>query len=263
MQLRDRLLLMGDRLRKIDLEQVGYLVAGTVLALLIRVSLLSFKSADYDIFTKVWYNTIQSLGYVALRGDFSNYNPPYLYVLYLVVRFLPNMSAVAAIKVPSIITDFVCAALVYKIIQEKTRNRLVPLLGYMATLLAPVVILNGSFWGQADSIYTAGLLGCIYFLLVKKNWLAFISFAVAFAFKLQAIFLLPVLVILWLRHEVSWKHFLAIPFVYFLAILPAWLVGRPLGSLLGRRPLPRAPPAGLPRWRRAAPGSRRRCDRPI
>jgi Gpi18-like mannosyltransferase len=232
MQMRAMLQGVGDMFRRIDLQQAGLLLVGTALVLLVRISLLEFKSADYDTFTKVWYNTLQSLGYTAFRGDFSNYNPPYLYVLYLVVRFLPNMSKVAAIKVPSIIMDFVCAAFVYKIIQLKTENKLVPLLGYMATLLAPVVILNSSFWGQADSIYTAGLLGCVYFLLVKRNWLALISFALAFVFKLQAIFLLPLLVILWLRHELSWKHFLVIPVVSFLAILPAWIVGRPLGSLL-------------------------------
>jgi Gpi18-like mannosyltransferase len=232
MQLRDGLRHMGNTVRKLNWEQASLLLAGTALAILVRISLLEFKSADYDTFTKVWYNTIQSLGYAAFKGDFSNYNPPYLYVLYLVVRFLPNMDKVAAIKVPSIIMDFACAAFVYRIVQLRTGNRLVPLLGYMATLLAPVVILNSSFWGQADSIYTAGLLGCVYFLLVKKNWLAFVSFGLAFVFKLQAIFLLPLLIVLWLRHEVSWRHFLMIPVVYFLAILPAWLIGRPLASLL-------------------------------
>ena len=232
MRLRDRLRGIGEWAERQDLEQVALLLLGTVLAVLIRISLLGFKSADYDTFTKVWYNTIQATGYMALRGDFSNYNPPYLYLLYLVVRFLPGMEKVAAIKIPSIIADYVCAAFVYGIIRQRTGDKLVPVLGYMATLLAPVVILNSSFWGQADSIYTAGLLGCVYFLIIRRNWLAFISFGLAFAFKLQAIFLLPLLLILLLRREVSWKHFLAIPAVYFVSILPAWVIGRPLGSLL-------------------------------
>lgn len=229
----DRLQSIGAAVKSLDLQQAGFLLIGTGLAILVRVSLLGFKSADYSAFTSVWYDTIRSTGYVALRGDFSNYNPPYLYVLYLVVRILPGMEKVAAIKVPSIVADFACAALVYKIIQCRTANRLMPLLGYIATLLAPVVILNGSLWGQADSLYTVGLLGCLYFLMVRKTWLAFISFGLAFVFKLQAIFLLPLLIILWLRREVSWKHFLAIPAVYFIAILPAWAIGRPLGSLIG------------------------------
>jgi Gpi18-like mannosyltransferase len=43
---------------------------------------------------------------------------------------------------------------------------------------------------------------------------------------------LPVLIILWFKKEVSWKHFLSIPIVYFVSIVPAWLVGRPFSSLL-------------------------------
>ena len=97
---------------------------------------------------------------------------------------------------------------------------------------ATITLTDWSSGGQADSIYTAGLLGCVYFLMARRNWLAFISFGLAFVFKLQAIFLLPVLIILWFKHQVSWKHFLAIPAVYLIAILPAWAVGRPLGSLL-------------------------------
>ena len=232
MQSRPMLEKFKQSIKNLDAELIGYLVLGTILAILVRVSLLDFKSVDYDTYTKVWYNTIQTLGYTAFRGDFSNYNPPYLYLLYLVVRFLPNMAKVAAIKVPSIICDFLCAGFVYKIIRLKSASRIAAVLGYMATLLAPVVILNSAFWGQADSIYTAGLIACVYFLLVKKNWLAFISFSIAFTFKLQAIFLLPLLIILWLKREVSWKHFLTIPIVYFISILPAWLIGRPLDSLL-------------------------------
>ena len=232
MQLRARLENIKQSINSLGIEQIGFLILGTILAILIRVSLLDFKSVDYDAATKVWYNTIQRLGYTALRGDYSTYNPPYLYVLYLVVRFLPNMAKVAAIKVPSIIADFICAGFVYKIIRVKSESRMQALLGYIATLLAPVVILNSAFWGQADSIFTAGIVACIYFLLVKRNWLAFISFSAALIFKLQAVFLLPLLIILLLRKEVSWKHFLVIPVVYFIGILPSWLLGRPLPSLL-------------------------------
>ncbi len=84
------------------------------------------------------------------------------------------------------------------------------LLGYVATLLAPVMILNSSFWGQADSIYTAALLACLYFLLLRRNWLAFLSFGIAFAFKLQAIFLAPLLVILWFKQ--TYPGSISLPF---------------------------------------------------
>ncbi len=202
------------------------------MALLIRTSLLGFKSVDFETYTKIWYNALQTSGFRALRDDFSNYNPPYLYLLYLVVRFLPGLYKVVAIKVPSLIFDFVCAGFIYKLVRLKSENRIVALLAYVAALLSPTMILNSSFWGQADSIYTAGLIACVYFLLTKKNWFSLISFGIALAFKLQAIFLLPVLIALWLRKELSWKYFLAIPIIYFLSILPAWAIGRPFASLI-------------------------------
>jgi Gpi18-like mannosyltransferase len=229
---KDRLDTLWKNIKKVEWEFVGYLAVATILALLIRTSLLGFKSVDYETYTKDWYNALQTSGISALKDDFSNYNPPYLYVLYLVVRFLPGLNKVVAIKIPSLIFDFICAGFIWKIVRLKSENRMVALLAYVATLLAPTMILNSSFWGQADSIYTAGLIACVYFLLAKKNWYSLISFGIALAFKLQAIFLLPVLVALWLRKELSWKHFLAIPIIYFVSILPAWAIGRPLASLI-------------------------------
>ena len=188
---------------------------------------------DYETYTKLWYHAIQTGGIKALAGDFSNYNPPYLFLLYLVARFLPSLPDVIAIKIPSIIADFICAGFIYKIVGLKSNNRFLPLLSYCATLLSLPVILNSSYWGQADSIYTAALIASLYFLMAKRNLLAFIAFGIAFIFKLQSIFFLPILVAMCLRKELSWKFFLVIPVIYFISILPAWLIGRPLPSLIG------------------------------
>ncbi len=223
---------LWEKIKKVEWELIGYLLIATLLALLIRISLLSFKSDDYETYTKIWYNALQTSGFSALKDDFSNYNPPYLYLLYLVVRFLPGLDKVIAIKIPSLIFDFICAAFIYKIVRLKSEKRIVPLLAYVAALLSPTMILNSSLWGQADSIYTAGIIAGVYFLITRKNWYSLISFGIAFAFKLQAIFLLPVFIALWLKKELSWKHFIAIPIVYLLSILPAWVIGRPLISLI-------------------------------
>jgi len=99
-------------------------------------------------------------------------------------------------------------------------------------LYAPTVVLNSSLWGQADSLYTAALVACLYFLLKKREPLAFALLGVAFAFKLQALFLTPLLILLCLRGMVSWKNFLLVPIVYLVTILPTWLAGRRLIDLL-------------------------------
>jgi Gpi18-like mannosyltransferase len=195
---------LWEKTRKHDWEYISYFVIASILALLIRIPLLSFKSGDFLDYTKVWYIAIQTSGFSALKDNISNYNPPYLYLLYLVVRFLPGLEKVIAIKIPSIIFDFICAGFIYKIVRIKYENRIVGLLAYTAVLLSPTMILNSSFWGQADSIYTAGIIASIYFLITRKNWYSLISFGIAFAFKLQAIFLLPLLIAFWFKKELSW-----------------------------------------------------------
>lgn len=57
-------------------------------------------------------------------------------------------------------------------------------------------------------------------------------FGISISFKLQAVFLAPLLFGLFLRKEISWKHFLFIPAVMFLAIVPSWAAGRSLTDLI-------------------------------
>lgn len=150
----------------------------------------------------------------------------------LLLASLSGLPKIVAIKLISIIFDFVCAFFVYKIVRLKYSEGMKPVFAALLTLFAPTVVMNGSLWGQCDVIYTTGLLGCIYFVLTKRESYAFFAFGLALAFKLQAIFLMPLLLVLFVRKEVSWKSFLLIPLVYLAVITPAWLVGRPLDELL-------------------------------
>ncbi len=208
------------------------MVIGIVLAILIRYPFLSFFSHDYYYKIRIWIDTIRHGGFWAFRNNFSTYNPPYLYLLYLIVRFFPDTPNVLVAKIPSLITDFICAYFVYLIVKIKYPNKFYPVFAAFTFLFLPTVILNGAFWGQADVLYTAPLIASLYFLIKKKNVLAFLAFGVSLAFKIQAIFLAPLLVALLFRREVSWKHFLLIPLVLFLAIVPSWIAGRPLPELI-------------------------------
>ncbi len=227
--------LIGGFLRRIDWRYMLLLLAGSVLALLIRVSLLEFKTGDFLTYRQ-WYFEIQDLGFRAFRNHFAAYNPPYLYMLYLIARFAPSLPSVVAVKLPSIVSDFLCAASVHQIVRLKGQNPGEALLAYMAVLLAPTVILNSSLWGQTDSIYLAGLLASLYGVLSRRPWLATIAFGVALAIKLQAVFFFPFLLALSLRKELPWKHWVVVPAILILALLPAWLVGRPISSLAATYP---------------------------
>jgi Gpi18-like mannosyltransferase len=221
------------RFSNINIIDLGIVAIGVGLAILIRLPLLDFKSSDYFNSLKPWYLTIHSMGFSAFKTNFTTYNPPYLYLLYIIARTFPDIDKVLAIKIPSLITDFICAYFVYLIVNLRYPKRPFAIIAALIFLFTPTVILNSAFWGQADVLFTAPLLAAIYFLMTRKNALAFLTFGISLAFKLQALFLAPLLIGLFLRREVSWKHFLLIPLVLFAAVVPAWIAGRPLLELLG------------------------------
>jgi Gpi18-like mannosyltransferase len=207
-------------------------LVGVGLAVLLRLSLLDFKSIDYFNYTKVWYGVLKTTGFSAFGGDFSNYNLPYLYVLYLVARFLPDVPAHIATKIPSLAADFVAAWLVFRIVRLKYADSIFPSFAALAILFAPTLVLNSAFWGQADAIYASAILASVYFLMRRQPNRALLLFGLALAFKAQALLLLPLIVGLVLRRDISWRHLAWVPAVLFLALLPAMLAGRPFGDLL-------------------------------
>jgi Gpi18-like mannosyltransferase len=227
--IKDRLIVF---LKPIPFVDILIILMGTLLALSLRYSLRSFASQDYSYYNKVWYQTIKELGFSALGQSFSNYTPPFLYLLYIVSKLLPNIATVTAVKLPSILCDFVCAWYVYRIVRLKYEKGPVPIFAFLAILFSPTVILNSAVWGQADSIFTAALVAFLFYLLKKQPWLACIAFGIAFSIKLQSIYLAPLLMALFFKKVISWKHLLTIPAVYLIAIIPAWIAGRPLVELL-------------------------------
>ncbi len=82
-----------EQFRKIDYFNILVIAAGLILAILIRYSLLEYKSPDYLGKVSHWYNFIRSNGFSAFATNFSTYSPPYLYLLYLLIRINPGMSS--------------------------------------------------------------------------------------------------------------------------------------------------------------------------
>ncbi len=227
-----RLVIQAQKLQQHNYEIVVIFVIGLTLAIMIRYSLLDFKTLDYHASLKRWYDAIKSQGFSVFATDFSTYNPPYLYLLYLIARFFPDTPTVIAVKIPSLFADFILAYFAYRIVRIKYPKGLIPLAAGMSVLFAPTVVLNSAFWGQADSLFTAGLIACLFFLLTQKYGWAMFAFGIALAFKLQAIFLAPLLLALLMRGTIHWKYFLIIPAVLILALVPSWIAGRPIQELI-------------------------------
>jgi Gpi18-like mannosyltransferase len=206
------------------------IVMVTIAALAVRLPLLGHETGDYRFYVRPWYDELAAKGFGVIGTDFSNYTPPYLYILWL-VTFVP-VRAIVAIKAASIAFDLILAVAAAAIAWTVCRRRSAAVIAYALVLVAPTVVLNGASWGQCDSIYGACVLLAI--LAVLRRWpaLALLFVGIGIAFKVQAIFLLPWLVVLTARRRIPLRAWLALPIPYIVAIIPAWIAGRPLSELL-------------------------------
>lgn len=194
---------------------------------------VDFESGDFRTFLSRWYAHLQATGHLAgLRDDsFSNYNTPYL-VLLALAGYLP-VSALAAVKAISIGFDLLLAWAGSRIVARLRPASAWPPVGAFALVLAlPTVAMNSGVWGQCDSIYATFCLLAVLALVDRRPWAAPAWWGVAFAFKLQAVFLLPLLVAVLIvnRHRLA---ALSAAVASFLACLvPALVAGRSLLSQL-------------------------------
>ena len=199
----------------------------TVLTLGIRVWCFPHITGDYTAFLSPWIDFFRANGGVhALKYSVGNYNVPYLYFLSLFSY--SDVSGLYLIKLLSVFFDVVLAWAAMKLAGVFTRDLRKRILAFFAVLFLPTVVLNGAYWGQCDSIYVAFAVMALWLALTDRPILSMVCFAVSFSFKLQAIFLLPVIAVLWYRRKYSLWHAVIFPVSYLVIVLPAVLLGRPL-----------------------------------
>lgn len=214
-------------------QRILVLLLGSAFAFWLRYLLRDFQNDDFRFFTGPWVGFIHNHGkFRALAEPFSNYTPPYLYLLVLGTYLFPNLYSLYLVKLISVVFDFLAAIMIYRLVRLRHPQGELPLLAYLAFLFLPTVVINSAFWGQADIIYTVPLLAALYFFLKDRPYLGMIAFGIAISIKLQAIFLAPWLVILLLNKKTTFASFFLIPATYFVMMIPAWAIGRPLPDLL-------------------------------
>lgn len=198
----------------------------TALALVIRASLLDFESGDYLTFLAPWTQFFRDNGgFAALRYSLGNYNPPYMYFLALFSYF--DISELYLIKLLSVLFDVLLAWACMKLLGLYTGSRAKLLGVFLAVLFLPTVVINGAYWAQCDSIYAFFGIYALYLGLRGRGCASMVSLAACLAFKLQAVFIIPVFFILLLAKKLRWRQLLVFPAAYIVFMLPALLAGRP------------------------------------
>ncbi len=205
-------------------DTLAFLLVITVASVILRYMNFGFESADFRYFLIKWYNQIDAAGGLAGIGQvYGNYAPTYMYLMAL-MTYLP-LSPLVAVKVFSIVFEYLLAVYVALLVRHLTGKNTLAVMSYTATLFLPNVFINGAIWGQCDAMFTAFLIMSLYYMLKDRSIASMVCFGVAFSFKLQAIFFLPVLILALCKKKLKWWSPAVAVGVFLLSGLPAIIAG--------------------------------------
>lgn len=198
----------------------------TLAGIMVRLPLQEYISMDAYGFLLPWYDVIKENGISQQVGDYN-----FLYQLSIWVMTKLPIEPLVAYKSLSIMFDYLLAAgtgfLAVSLAKEHKAWK--GILAYGLVLLLPTVVLNSGMWAQCDSIYTAFAVWALLAMIKEKYPIAMVLLGLSLAFKLQAIFFLPVfLFVYYQQRKFTVLQFALIPGAMLLAGLPLVFVGRNL-----------------------------------
>ena len=211
-----------------------FLITVILLSLIIRLYFVPWHSSDYNTHLKNWFIHFQENGFSGFKNiyDISNYPALYMIIICLVsflpkfsIEVLPDLSIILYIKLVSIIADYFLAYMVYKIIKYYTNKEYMALISLACVLFSPIVLFNSALIGQADGIYSSFIILSLYLFYKEKYAKAFLIYGIAFALKLQSIFILPFIILLYIKNRFHLKYFLLILIPHIISSLIATIFG--------------------------------------
>lgn len=205
------------------------LIAG--LSLVIYALLFPATTGDMRHFLLPWLDTILERGPLkAFSTPFSNYTPPYLYLLALVSPLATIFPKIGVIKSLSLAGTALLALAVRHLLRVTGSDRSTEAALWLA--LVPSIAINGAAWGQCDAFWSAACVMAVASAIERRQVSMLLWFGVGIAFKAQALFLAPFIgqrLIAYRTPLLQWS----IPVLaYAAAMLPAALAGWPLLDLV-------------------------------
>ena len=218
---------IGEKKRPLSLLSYTAVLVLLGLTLFTRVSLLPHVTDDFSDYLNIWMQYMLELpGAESLSAEIANYNMLYLYLLFGIAKLVPYAYFMFSLKVFSVLFDFILAYYVMKLVSMLREDRMTQIVSFFAALLVPSVIVNSAMWGQCDSVFSAFALGGLYFGLNKKSRLCWAFFALALSFKLQTVFLMPMLIVFLFRKDIRLRDIWVFAAVFVGLLIPAMLAGR-------------------------------------
>jgi len=192
-----------------------------------------YLNVDLKVSLLPWYYFLLEHGaFSALALNFSNYTPPYLYLLSIGTLAHGALDPATTIRAISVSFNAIAGLLVFLFAVATGWSRWQSMQIAFIFLVLPEMIVNSLVWGQCDIIYTLFLMAFIYFLTEERGWLATTMLGIAFAFKLQTIFIGPFVFYLLLVRLLLWRQLIMVPLMYLLFMVPSAVAGRRWNDLL-------------------------------
>ena len=205
----------------------------TLISMIIRYSFREIISNDAYWCLLPWYDVSKENGGIyALGSQVGDYNMLYQFII-AVFTYLP-IEPLSAYKLLSCIFDYLLAAAMgYFVYFFSEKDRILKgTMAYMLVLMSPIVFLNSSYWGQCDAIYTFFCVASLLVFCKEKYPLTFVLYGVAFAFKLQAVFLLPFFLFAYfVKKKFSVLYFGLIPVMMVILSIPGLIMGRSIAEV--------------------------------
>ena len=109
------------------------------------------------------------------------------------ITYVPGLLFDTIVKIPFLLSDIAITLLLYKIVDELTKNRKLAETAAILWFLNPFVIWISAVWGMWDTLPALFSLVAFYFLLKKKFPLSAVFLSLGVALKLYpALFLVPI-----------------------------------------------------------------------
>lgn len=229
----DKILNKPFKIKSIEFKAIDliFMLVLWIIAAIIRIKLYPIESADYFGFLAKWMDEIKSLGaWESLGHEISNYTSPYMYLMCIVSGF---DNTLYALKTISVLFDYSASIAIFLIVYECTHSTHKSVLAMSMLLISPTVFIDSAYWCQCDIIYTSFILWALYFFFKNKSSACFIFLGIAFSFKLQTLFIIPFIIIMYLKKKnIQLFDIVYVPAIYIVMQLPACLAGRPFKDLM-------------------------------
>ncbi len=200
-------------------------------AALLHLAFWHIIAADMTAYLLPWFAHIVDTGPIAaFAAPFSNYTPPYLYLLAIVSPLAPLVPAITLIKLVSVAGTGALAVAVGHLLARLDVPR--PARGAALVMLLPSVAINASLLGQADMFWAAPCVMAIAAALDRRHRAMLLWCGVALSFKAQAVLIAPFFLALLIHRRVPLGWWLLAPVATAAMMVPAMLAGWPPGDLL-------------------------------